>query len=106
MANPLFGGKLVLAATGLAILSACSRMPVQSAAANGVRIEPDTMLLVSLEDGSIIRQTISLDADICVKALASPTTTCLTRGDAIVNHRGDVVGYEMLSQEIMLQGVN
>ena len=62
-----------------------------------------TILLVSLEDGSIIRQTVNLDADICVKSLIDTTTSCLTQGDPIVNADGVLVGYEMDPTTVELQ---
>lgn len=62
-----------------------------------------TILLVSREDGSIVRQTINLDADICVKSATSATTTCLDEGDAIFNGAGVLVGYEMHQTTIELQ---
>lgn len=66
----------------------------------------DTILIVGLEDGSFVRQTVALGADICVKQLDNPTTTCLRQGDAIFNGMGVVVGYEMLSETIELQSKN
>ena len=62
-----------------------------------------TLLLVSLEDGSVIQQTLQLEADICFKTNSESTTTCLTRGDPIVDARaGKVIGYQMNSSQIEL----
>ena len=112
MANFFKSSCLVVAALALAGLTACSHAPIQSetkteSSAEVVQTsdaEHSTILLVSLEDGSIVRQTVELGADICVKALESATTTCLTQGEPIVNNSGIVVGYEMLAETIELQG--
>ena len=61
---------------------------------------------MTLDDGSIVRQSIDYDADICIKVVASPTTTCLTQGEPIVNNHGVVVGYEMRPRTIELEGIN
>lgn len=105
---------LAVAALAFSGMAACSNAPVQTemAAESSAAItqisdsEHSTILLVSLDDGSIIRQTVQLNADICVKALDSPTTNCLTQGEPIVNNRGVVVGYEMSAETIELHGRN
>lgn len=87
----------------LLAISACSQSPTQPA------LQPDapsTMLLVTRNDGSIIRQTIDYDADVCLKIVTSPTTTCLTQGEPIVNNQGTVVGYEMRPRTVELEGIN
>ena len=63
----------------------------------------EAILLVSLEDGSVIQQTVQLDADICFKTNGVSTTTCLTRGAPIMDQGdGGVIGYEMSPSEIEL----
>ena len=98
---------LALTALVFAGLGGCGHAPVQPESA-GLTEAPrhSTLLLVGLEDGSIIRQTLALDADICMKELNNSATRCLTRGDAILNSEGLIVGYEMVSETIELQGRN
>ena len=60
-----------------------------------------TLLLVSLEDGSIIRQHIFVDADICMKTIDAPATICFQRGAAIMRDN-QVIAYEMNRTEIQL----
>ncbi|NNE34934.1 MAG: hypothetical protein HKN13_06845 [Rhodothermales bacterium] len=69
-------------------------------------IEYSTMLLVGLDDGTFVRQTVALDAEICVKDLNDARTTCLKQGDAITNSQGVVVGYHMVAETIDLTGTN
>jgi len=98
---------LAVAALAFAALGACSHAPIQPES-QGALEEPHhtTLLLVGLEDGSIVRQTLALDADICMKELNNSTTRCLRRGDAVLNSEGLIVGYEMVSETIELQGKN
>ena len=93
---------LTLIALAALLSAGCSYTPSQTESAK----KTDTILIVGLEDGSFVRQTVALGADICVKQLDNPTTTCLRQGDAIFNGTGVVVGYEMLSETIELQGLN
>ncbi len=98
---------LALAALVVAVLGGCGHAPVESeSVALAAEARHSTLLLVGLEDGSIVRQTLALDADICMKELNNSTTRCLTRGDAILNSEGLIVGYEMVSETIELQGRN
>ena len=63
----------------------------------------ETTLLVNREDGSVIRQTIDVDADFCFKHISSNETTCFRQGDAIINPETDlIVGYEMIEDHIEL----
>jgi hypothetical protein len=65
----------------------------------------ETMLLVSLEDGSVIMQTISSSADICFKSNSASSTTCLTRGAPLLDQSTDaVIGFEMIEDQIELVG--
>jgi hypothetical protein len=99
-----------LIALAVLLSTACSYTPSQTESAKKIdtnsEINGETILIVGLEDGSFVRQTVALGADICVKQLDNPTTTCLRQGDAIFNNMGVVVGYEMLSETIELQGLN
>ena len=63
----------------------------------------NAVLLVGLEDGSMIRQEIPVDADICIKALGDSATTCLTRAEPIMSDDGSrIIGYHMNRTEIDL----
>ena len=63
----------------------------------------ETILLVSLGDGSVIMQTIHTDADICFKLNSDSATTCLTRGEPVYDPETDaVVGYRMVEEQIEL----
>lgn len=110
MLNTIHQLRFILIALGLTFLAACSHAPVQTDVANSAATATDgdhsTILLVSLEDGSIVRQTVALDADICIKSLDSTVTNCLTQGEAIMNNLGQIVGYEMHPETIELQGLN
>ena len=63
----------------------------------------NAVLLVGLEDGSMIRQEIPVDADICMKALDDSATTCLTRAEPIMSDDGSrIIAYHMNRTEIDL----
>jgi len=63
----------------------------------------DTVLLVSLEDGTVIKQLIDVDAEICFKLNSSSSTTCLTQGAPIVDPVTEtLIGFEMVEQRIDL----
>ncbi len=63
----------------------------------------ETVLLVSLEDGTIIRQTINSGADVCFKKNWDSATTCLTQGDPVVDPvTNAVIGFEMIEDHIEL----
>lgn len=85
-----------LAAAATALCLGCSATPT-------VPEQQETLLLVSLQDGSVIQQTISLDADICFKTNGESATTCLTRGEPILDgEAGEVIGYQMTSRQLEL----
>lgn len=66
-------------------------------------IPKETILLVSLDDGSVIMQTISSSADICFKQSTTSSTTCLTRGEPVVDPSTDaIIGFEMIEDQIDL----
>jgi len=82
------------------------RNPVQESAAT---LSPDapnqTILLVSLDDGSVIMQNINTSADICFKSNSDSATTCLTQGAPIIDPvTNRVIGFEMIEDQIDLVG--
>lgn len=63
----------------------------------------ETVLIVSLEDGSVIMQTISSSADLCFKKSSESATTCLTQGDPVYDPATNaVIGFEMIEDHIEL----
>ena len=65
--------------------------------------QPETVLLVSLDDGSVIKQLIDSDADICFKQISSSATTCLSEGAPIVDSATNtIIGVEMIEDHIEL----
>lgn len=94
-------------------LGACSANPIDSAPHQSLAqsvdatVTPDspreTLLLVSLEDGSVIMQTIFTTADLCFKKNGESATTCLTQGAPVYDPTtNDVVGFEMIEDHIDL----
>ena len=71
-------------------------------AANPPAEPQQTLLLVSLQDGSVIQQTVDLGADICFKTNGDSATTCLTRGEPIIDAEAGIIGYQMNSSQIDL----
>lgn len=72
-----------------------------------VTLSPDaareTVLLVSLDDGSVIKQTIRSSADLCFKKNSESATTCLTQGAPVYDPETNVIiGYEMIEDHIEL----
>ena len=58
---------------------------------------------MSFEDGSVIKQIINIDADLCFKMSSSTATTCLTQGEPIVDPViNTVIAYEMIEDHIDL----
>lgn len=77
-------------------------MPLTTISANQSK---DTILLVSLEDGSVIMQTIKSGADICFKQNSDSATTCLTQSAPIIDPASNtVIGFEMTEEQIQLIG--
>ena len=90
-------GKLAMAGTLISV-SGCMTAPPDE-------MPSETMLLVGLQDGSIIQQYISVDADICFKENSVSSTTCYTRAAPIWDTVGDtIIGYRMQKTEIELLG--
>ncbi len=94
-------------------LGACSTSGVISAPDRGTaqevavtespEFQHETILLVSLEDGSVIKQTIISSADLCFKMNAESSTTCLTQGAPIFDpDSNSIIGYEMIEDHIEL----
>jgi len=104
--------KYLSIATPLAIalcIGACSQQaPISGNVDTSTEIqasaEPhETILLVSLEDGSIIKQTIDSSADFCFKMNSESTTTCLTQGAPVVDPvTNAIVGFKMIEDQIDL----
>jgi len=81
-------------------LSACS---TQTAAVPQTTKLHEAVLIVALEDGSVIMQTISSNADFCFKSSSASSTTCLTQGAAIVSpDTNAIIGFEMIEDQIDL----
>ena len=95
------------------VLGACSTSgvnpgPAREVARDVSESEPqelarETILLVSLEDGSVIKQTINSSADLCFKMNAESSTTCLTQGAPVFDPASNtIIGYEMIEDHIEL----
>lgn len=87
-------------------VSACSTQgtTTNSAAPAPIAAVPrETVLLVSLDDGSVIKQTIYSAADFCFKMNSASSTTCLTQGAPILDPAtNSVVGFQMIEDHIEL----
>ena len=87
-----------LLASALAVSGCSSSMTARQPSS-----DRETVLLVSLEDGSVIKQTIESSADLCFKTSTASSTTCFTQGAAIVSPDTDaVIGFEMIEDHIDL----
>ena len=104
---------LVILLPLLTTLGACSSSPVSSALTAPVaqnvdvslspEVARETVLLVSLDDGSVIKQTIYSSADLCFKKNSDSRTTCLTQGAPVYDPTTDtVIGFEMIEDQIDL----
>ncbi len=107
--NLRFSGPVILwapvatlvAATAVTVAGCISVTP-RSVAPNREPVR-NAVLLVGLEDGSMISQEIPVDAEICMKALEDSATTCLTRAEPILSADGSrIIGYHMTRTEIDL----
>jgi hypothetical protein len=88
--------------TGVATTSAAKDVSQASTTALPATTH-DTVLLVSLEDGSVVMQTIETGADFCFKKNSESSTTCLTRGEPIIDPvTNNVIGFEMIENHIEL----
>ena len=99
--------------TTAVLLGACAGSTVSPSSVDGLVTQTavsmtqesprQTMLLVSLNDGSIIMQTISSSADVCFKKNSDSATTCLTQGAPIMDPDSNtVIGFEMVEEHIDL----
>ena len=80
-----------------------SSMPLASQVSYGTADQ--TVLLVSLEDGTVIKQMIDVAADICFKQASNTATTCLTEGAPLIDSMTDtIIGIEMIENQIDLVG--
>lgn len=80
----------------VSLISACVTQPPAPT-------RPQALLLVSLEDGSIIRQDIDIDADVCMKTNTDVATTCFKRAEPIFSTDNlHIIGYYMERSEISL----
>jgi hypothetical protein len=86
-------------------IAGCAMPSTDSTVAEVAPASRNATLLVSLNDGSIISQTVDIDADICMKSNSSPVTQCLRRGEPVYDpDGGTVIGYRMERSEIELVG--
>jgi len=100
----------IVVALAMAIgASACSTQNTTSLPAANMAPAPtaavprETILLVSLDDGSVIKQTIYSAADFCFKMNSASSTTCLTQGAPILDPTtNSVVGFQMIEDHIEL----
>lgn len=102
--QPNIASRSLCCAVVLTATCACSG--IETTTSSEMNDDSTTILLVSREDGTIVRQTVDLGADICIKTVDSATTTCLDEGDAIFNGAGVLVGYEMQQTTIELKGID
>lgn len=90
---------ILLPVLSVCTLAACSAAPEPYSAHATHR----AILLVSLDDGSVVLQMIDSDADICFKRVSDSATTCFTQGAPIVDAETNaVIGFEMHEQQIDL----
>lgn len=108
--NYLLSTFLMSLIVGLAACSTAStplRPGAETSQQVDVALSPDspreTVLLVSLEDGSVIMQTIESSADLCFKTNWDSATTCLTQGAPVYDPTTRaVIGFEMIEDHIEL----
>lgn len=92
--------KMVMTAMLLLALSLGLGSPV---AMSSDETPPETILLVSLEDGTVIKQVIHVDAEICFKQINISRTTCLIQGAPIIDAATNTtIGFEMIENTIEL----
>jgi len=85
---------LLTACASFLALAGCS-------APQPVMAPPSALLLVSLDDGSIVAQDITVDADVCMKTVDDSATVCFQRNRPVMLDNV-VVGYQMTRTEIQL----
>ena len=95
------------------LLGACSTTGVTSPSVEPINLGAseilssvtahDTVLLVTLDDGRVIMQTIDAGADFCFKQNSDSSTTCFTRGEPVIDPgTNTVIGFEMIENHIDL----
>lgn len=100
----------VIGIVATAVMSfGCSTVPttqpeIPSATDLAAKASPHkAILLVSLDDGSVVMQEIQSHADVCFKVNSQSTTTCLAQGEAVLEPgTNSVIGYEMIEMQIDL----
>ena len=96
---------VLLIPVSLALLGACATSGTAPTPDTAMQLSMpnETILLVSLEDGTVIKQTIASDADFCFKQNSVSSTICLTQGAAVVDPDSNtIVGFEMIEDRIDL----
>lgn len=96
---------IVLVACSTTVPTATPSNPAADLTAASIADESnhEAILLVSLDDGTVIKQTISVNADVCFKQNSNSSTTCFKQGEPIVNNATNtVIGFEMIEDHIDL----
>ena len=85
------------------VLPGAEQSGLSPSAVSASTVANDTILLVSLDDGTVVMQTIQSDADLCFKKNSESSTTCLTKGEPVYDPATNaVVGIEMVEHQIDL----
>ena len=95
----------LLGACGATGVTSTSVEPISLSASETVSpaTTHDTILLVSLDNGSVIMQTINSSADLCFKKNSDSATMCLTQGEPVIDPATNtVIGFEMIENRIDL----
>ena len=93
---------IVTALVTIATAGCAQQASVVSGNEDRVEKVAQAVLLVSMSDGSIVQQTVPVDADFCMKSIAAPETTCFKAGPAIYDTDGVIVGHRMIRSEVNL----
>ncbi len=82
------------------LVSACASRPEYATVPES---DGSALLLVRLNDGNMVKQTISSDAVICFKQNQSPETLCFSQGEPIRDPATDrIIGYTMTKSAVNL----
>ena len=95
----------LLGACGTIGVASTTVEPIEPAAAEftPTTMRQNTILLVSLDNGSVIMQTISASADLCFKQNSDSLTKCFTQGEPVIDPATNaVIGFEMIENHIEL----
>ena len=83
------------------LVCACASQPDST---TGPESDGNALLLVRLNDGNIVKQTIRSDAVICFKQNQSPKTLCFSQGAPIRDPATDrIIGYTMTKSAVNLR---